>query len=132
MNWQFDTSAMTKISDGYTTGKPHLPARTTNSMHIFFLSGAIISCIQEVMTVKRTLQLRVHPLNPLELVNVLCKKTPVYKEEEEAMEAWWLKTPTCRRRIRAIEQLEEELAELEAKQASAKMKKQISKTQLTS
>lgn len=97
---------------------------------VFTALGAIISCIQEVMTVKRTLQLRVHPLNPLELVNVLCKRTPVYKEEEEAMDVWWAKTPTCRRRIRAIEQLEEELAELQAKQASAKMKKQISKSNL--
>lgn len=95
-----------------------------------FVSGAIISTIQEVMTVKRTLQLRVHPLNPLELVNVLCKKIPVYKEEEEAMEIWWTKTPICRRRLRAIEQLEEEIAEIQAKQASAKMKKQISKTKL--
>lgn len=79
---------------------------------------------------KRTLQLRVHPLNPMELVNVLCKKTPVYREEEEAMENWWTKTPMCKRRARAIEQLEEEEAEMQAKQASAKMKKQISKSKL--
>lgn len=83
-----------------------------------------------MLTVKRALQLRVHPLNPLELVNVLCKKTPVYKEEEEAMEIWWTKTPTCRGRLRAIEQLEDEIAEIQAKQASAKMKKQISRTNL--
>lgn len=102
----------------------------TNIFSFIFNTGAIISTIQEVMTVKRTLQLRVHPLNALELVNVLCKKTPVYKEEEEAMAVWWTKTPTCRRRVRAIEQLEEEMAELQAKQASAKMKKQISKTKL--
>lgn len=66
------------------------------------------------------LQLRVHPLSPLELVNVLCKKNPIYKEEEEATEAWWLKTPLCRRRARAVEILLEEEAELQAKQASTK------------
>lgn len=72
------------------------------------------------MTIKRMLQLRVHPLSPLELVNVLCKKTPIYKEEEEAIEVWWSKTPICRRRARAIEMLQEEEAEIQAKQAGTK------------
>lgn len=66
------------------------------------------------------LQLRVHPLSPLELVNVLCKQTPVYKEEEETIEIWWSKTPICRRRARAIEMLQEEEAEIQAKQAGTK------------
>lgn len=88
--------------------------------------GSIIQTVKEVMTVKRTLQLRVHPLNPMELVNSLCKRTPVYKEEEEAMNIWWTKTPLAKRRTRAIEQLEEEEAEQKAKQANAKTKKQIS------
>lgn len=70
------------------------------------------------------------PLSALELVNVLSKKTPVYKEEEEAMEAWLPKTPIYRRRLRAVELLQEEIAELQAKQANAKMKKQISKIKL--
>lgn len=64
----------------------------------------------------------------MELVNVLCKKTPVYKEEEEAMVAWLSKTPMNKRRQKAIEQREEEEAELQAKQANAKMKKQIATT----
>nr|XP_023012366.1 IQ and AAA domain-containing protein 1 [Leptinotarsa decemlineata] len=72
INWQFDIGLMSKISDGYTI-------------------GSIISTVNEVMTVKRMLQLRIHPLSPLELVNVLCQKTPIYKEEEEAMEQWWSK-----------------------------------------
>lgn len=78
------------------------------------------------MTVKRTLQLRVHPLNPMELVNALCRRTPVYREEEEAMDNWWTKTPLVKRRLRAIEELIEEEAEQQAKQANAKTKKQIS------
>lgn len=74
------------------------------------------------MTVKRVLQLRIHPLSPLELVNVLCKKTPIYKEEEEAFEQWWSKVPMVRKRCRAVEMLLEEQAELQAKQANAKKK----------
>ncbi|XP_044269643.1 dynein regulatory complex protein 11 [Tribolium madens] len=101
ISWQFDTSVVSKISDGFTI-------------------GSIVSTFEEVMTIKRMLQLRVHPLSPLELVNVLCKKTPIYKEEEEAIETWWSKTPLCRRRARAVEILLEEEAELQAKQASTK------------
>ncbi|XP_008200287.2 dynein regulatory complex protein 11 [Tribolium castaneum] len=101
ISWQFDTSVVSKISDGFTI-------------------GSIVSTFEEVMTIKRMLQLRVHPLSPLELVNVLCKKIPIYKEEEEAIETWWAKTPLCRRRARAVEILLEEEAELQAKQASTK------------
>lgn len=45
-----------------------------------FIVGSIVSTVKEVITVKRMLQLRIHPLSPLELVNALCKRTPVYKE----------------------------------------------------
>ncbi|KAK9877836.1 hypothetical protein WA026_020068 [Henosepilachna vigintioctopunctata] len=90
--WQFDTTIITKLSDGYTV-------------------GAIVATIKEVLTVKRTLQLLVHPLHPFELVNSLCSKNPVYKEEEEALDTWWLKTPMYRRRMRAIELFKEEVAE---------------------
>lgn len=72
------------------------------------------------MTIKRMLQLRVHPLSPLEIINVLCKKTPIYKEEAEALDIWWSKTPTCRRRVRAIEMRLEEEAEVQSKQANKK------------
>ncbi|XP_030757322.1 IQ and AAA domain-containing protein 1-like [Sitophilus oryzae] len=103
VSWKFDTSVMTKISDGYTV-------------------GSIASTVKEVITVKRMLQLRIHPLSPLELVNSLCKRTPVYKEEDEAFETWWTKVPMVRRRLRAIEMLEEEQAEMMVKQANAKKK----------
>lgn len=69
------------------------------------------------------LQLRVQPLSPLELINVLCKQTPVYKEEEESYMLWWTKTPMVRRRLRAVEMLLEEEAEMQAKQANAKRQK---------
>ncbi|KAG5885212.1 hypothetical protein JTB14_012235 [Gonioctena quinquepunctata] len=103
VNWQFDIGLMSKISDGYTI-------------------GSIIGTVKEVMTVKRMLQLRIHPLSPLELVNALCRRVPIYKEEEDAMEQWWSKVPTVRRRARAVEMLLEEEAEIQAKQANAKKK----------
>ncbi|XP_060535908.1 IQ and AAA domain-containing protein 1-like [Cylas formicarius] len=102
-SWTFDTSVISKISDGYTV-------------------GSILSTVKEVITVKRMLQLKIHPLSPLELVNALCKRTPVYREEEEAMDQWWAKVPLARRRARAVELLQEEEAELQAKQANAKKK----------
>lgn len=49
---QFDTGIMAKISDGYTI-------------------GAIVRTIQEVITCKRMLQLRVQPLTHVELINAL-------------------------------------------------------------
>ncbi|CAH1155617.1 unnamed protein product [Phaedon cochleariae] len=101
INWQFDVGLMTKVSDGYTV-------------------GSLKSTVEEVMTVKRNLQLRIQPLSPLELVNALSKRIPIYREEEEAMEQWWTKVPTVKRRARAVEMLLEEEAELQAKQANAK------------
>lgn len=66
------------------------------------------------MTCKRMLQLRVHPLNPGELVNVLSTRTPIYKEEDEALDLWWARTPLVKKRIRAVElKLEEEKEALE-------------------
>ncbi|KAL1518041.1 hypothetical protein ABEB36_001727 [Hypothenemus hampei] len=100
---KFDLSIISKISDGYTV-------------------GSIAATIKEVMTVKRVLQLKVRPLSPLELVNALCKRIPVYKEEEEALEMWWSKVPIVRRRQRAIELLQEEEAEMVQKQSNAKNK----------
>ncbi|GJQ84215.1 hypothetical protein Trydic_g2885 [Trypoxylus dichotomus] len=103
IGWNFDTSGISRVSDGYT-------------------AGAIVRTIEEVMTVKRMVQLRVHTLNPLELINVLAKHVSIYKEEEEAIELWYAKTIMCKRRTRAIELLEQEEYEQAAKQASAKRK----------
>lgn len=38
----------------------------------------------QVMTTKRMVQLRIHPLTHGELINALSTKDPVYREEEEA------------------------------------------------
>lgn len=54
-----DCSVMAKISDGYTI-------------------GAINSCIKEILTCKRKLQLRSKPLSHAELINAL-RYVPKYK-----------------------------------------------------
>ncbi|XP_017777581.1 PREDICTED: IQ and AAA domain-containing protein 1 [Nicrophorus vespilloides] len=103
ISWHFNFSGVSRISDGYTI-------------------GVIMSALNEVLTVKRKLQLRVKPLNPLEIINALAKRVPVYKEEDEAMANWWMKTPMCKRRTKAIESLIEMEEEMKAKQANAKRK----------
>ncbi|XP_023297854.2 dynein regulatory complex protein 11 [Lucilia cuprina] len=94
-----DCSVMAKISDGYTI-------------------GAVNACLKEVLTCKRKLQLRSQPLTHVELINALCTRDPVYREEEEAYESWWTKTPLGRRRQRLLE-IEEE-ARLEEQVQAAK------------
>ncbi|XP_029162150.1 dynein regulatory complex protein 11 isoform X4 [Nylanderia fulva] len=101
INRQFDTSAMAKACDGFTI-------------------GTILATINEVMTTKRMVQLRTHPLTHAELVNALSFKDPVYREEEDAFLAWFSKTPTCRRKQKALEL---ELEKLDEANDSQKKKK---------
>ncbi|XP_047113172.1 dynein regulatory complex protein 11 [Schistocerca piceifrons] len=100
VNRQFDTAAMTKLSDGYTV-------------------GSILKVVQDVMTCKRVLQLRIRPLTHAELINELCKQEPVYKEEEESFMQWYAKTPIGKRKARALE-IE---AELKAENQTQQTKK---------
>nr|XP_012229664.1 PREDICTED: IQ and AAA domain-containing protein 1 [Linepithema humile]XP_012229666.1 PREDICTED: IQ and AAA domain-containing protein 1 [Linepithema humile]XP_012229667.1 PREDICTED: IQ and AAA domain-containing protein 1 [Linepithema humile] len=101
INRQFDTSALAKACDGFTI-------------------GTVLEAINEVMTTKRMVQLRTHPLTYVELVNALSFQDPVYREEEDAFLAWYSKTPTCRRKQRALELELEKLNE--AKDESQKKK----------
>ncbi|XP_020283087.1 IQ and AAA domain-containing protein 1 [Pseudomyrmex gracilis] len=103
INRQFDTSAMTKACDGFTI-------------------GTILATINEVMTTKRMVQLRTHPLTHVELINALSFKDPVYSEEEDAFLAWFSKTPTCRRKQRALELELEKLNEANESQKKKKGK----------
>ncbi|XP_011862615.1 PREDICTED: IQ and AAA domain-containing protein 1 isoform X2 [Vollenhovia emeryi] len=98
---QFDTSAVAKACDGFTI-------------------GTILAAINEIMTTKRMVQLRAHPLTHAELVNALSFKDPVYREEEDAFLAWFSKTPTCRRKQRTLEL---ELEKLNEANESQKKKK---------
>ncbi|XP_054288457.1 dynein regulatory complex protein 11 [Macrosteles quadrilineatus] len=85
---QFDTGALTRLSDGYTV-------------------GTLVNVVKEVMTCKRILQLSIQPLTLAEIINVLARYEPIYKEEEEQFLAWFSKTPLGRRKTRALE-LEQE------------------------
>ncbi|XP_043471559.1 dynein regulatory complex protein 11 [Leptopilina heterotoma] len=100
---QFDTSGMAKVCDGFTI-------------------GTVLSSIKEVMTTKRMVQLRVHPLTHGELVNALSSRDPVYREEEEAFLTWFSKTPTCKKRQRMIELELEKLEEANEKKRKGKKK----------
>ncbi|XP_011499009.1 PREDICTED: IQ and AAA domain-containing protein 1 [Ceratosolen solmsi marchali] len=91
INRQFNTSGMAKLCDGFTI-------------------GTVLSTIDSVMTTKRMVQLRVQPLTHIELINALSLKNPIYREEEDAFLNWYYKTPTCKRKQKAIEL---ELAKLE-------------------
>ncbi|XP_015588089.1 dynein regulatory complex protein 11 [Cephus cinctus] len=98
---QFDTSAMSKVCDGFTV-------------------GTVLQAIDEVMTTKRMVQLRVQPLTHGELVNALSAKEPVYREEEDAFLTWFSKTPTCRKKQRAIEIEQQKLEEANEKNKKGK------------
>ncbi|KAK9309172.1 hypothetical protein QLX08_001123 [Tetragonisca angustula] len=99
INRQFDTSVMAKICDGFTV-------------------GTVLASINEVMTTKRIVQLRTHPLTHGELINALSSKDPIFCEEEDTFLAWLLKTPISRKKQRVFEL---ELQKLE--EANEKLKK---------
>ncbi|XP_032664445.1 dynein regulatory complex protein 11 [Odontomachus brunneus] len=101
INRQFDTPAMAKACDGFTI-------------------GTVLEAINEVMTTKRMVQLRTHPLTHVELVNALSFRDPVYREEEDAFLAWFLKTPTCRRKHKTLELELEKLNEANETQKKKK------------
>ncbi|XP_076656348.1 dynein regulatory complex protein 11 isoform X2 [Halictus rubicundus] len=97
INRQFDTSVMTKICDGFTI-------------------GTVLAAINEVMTTKRKVQLRTHPLTHVELINALSSKDPVYREEEDAFLVWLAKTPIYRKKQRVHELELQRLEEANEKQ----------------
>uniref|UniRef100_T1I2N0 ATPase_AAA_core domain-containing protein n=1 Tax=Rhodnius prolixus TaxID=13249 RepID=T1I2N0_RHOPR len=94
---QFNTSSVARLSDGYTV-------------------GSVLAAIKDVLTCKRVLQLRMHQLTHAEIINVLCKRDPVYREEEEEFLNWLWKTPLGRRKQRALELEAEKQKELESLQ----------------
>ncbi|XP_023246721.1 IQ and AAA domain-containing protein 1 [Copidosoma floridanum] len=110
---QFDTSEMAKICDGFTIGTVMSAiedVRREQTRLLFF---------NQVMTTKRMVQLRVQPLTHIELINALSLKEPIYREEEEAFLNWYSKTPTCKKKQKAIEM---ELAKLEEESEKNKNK----------
>lgn len=55
------------------------------------------------MTCKRTLRLRIQPLQITEILEALSQFEPVYKEEEEAFLQWYAKTPLGRSKQKHLE-----------------------------
>ncbi|CAB0029137.1 unnamed protein product [Trichogramma brassicae] len=77
---EFDTSAMARLCDGFTI-------------------GTVVEAINEVMTTKRMVQLKVRPLTHIELINALKKTDSLIF----FLLDWYSKTPTCRKKQRSIE-----------------------------
>lgn len=82
---------MAKACDGFTIGTILAAINEVNlnykyqRYHSAYLKFNFSSCITlQVMTTKRMVQLRTHPLTHAELVNALSFKDPVYREEEDA------------------------------------------------
>lgn len=85
---------MAKACDGFTIGTilaaindvGNLNYKSTLSVITLFfnLKFLYMYITMQVMTTKRMVQLRTHPLTHAELVNALSFKDPVYREEEDA------------------------------------------------
>ncbi|XP_042218505.1 IQ and AAA domain-containing protein 1-like isoform X2 [Homarus americanus] len=82
---RLDIGGLARISDGYT-------------------SGHICSVASQVVTEQRLAKQNKTPLTALEFVVPLSKIEPIYREEEEAMRAWYQKTPIMKKRARYLEE----------------------------
>lgn len=99
----FDISALTKVSDGYT-------------------AGHIAQAVQATLTERRVLQQKTKPLQPTEFIGPLAKNEPVYREEEEAYITWYSKTAMGKKRSKYVEGDEEETKKEKKKSGSKKRK----------
>jgi len=79
-------SSLAKMSEGYT--QKH-----------------IIESIKQVLTEKRLSHIATKPLKAAEFVPPFSKIDPVYKEEEEEYQNWYLKTPMGKKREAMIQEL---------------------------
>ncbi|XP_017764087.1 PREDICTED: IQ and AAA domain-containing protein 1 [Eufriesea mexicana] len=110
INRQFDTSVMAKICDGFTVGT------VLTSINEVLADELSLYFNYYVMTTKRIVQLRTHPLTHGELINALSSKDPVFCEEEDMFLAWLAKTPINRKKQRALELEFQKLKEANEKQ----------------
>ncbi|XP_038206918.1 IQ and AAA domain-containing protein 1-like [Zerene cesonia] len=98
---RLDISCLSRVSDSYTI-------------------GTLIGALDSVLTTKRRLQLRVRSLTAQEIAVQLSAREPVYAEHDAAANAWWLKTPMERRRLRMLQKLQELEQENEERAAATK------------
>ena len=99
----FDISALTKVSDGYTAG------------HIAF-------AVNLTLSERRILQQKNKALQPNEFIGALAKNEPVYREEDEAYFAWYSKTAMGKKRSKYVEGDEEETKKEKKKSGTKKRK----------
>ncbi|XP_028031398.1 dynein regulatory complex protein 11 [Bombyx mandarina] len=92
---RLEVSCLSRISDSYTI-------------------GTLLSVLDEVLTTKRRLQLRVRALTAQEIAVQLSFREPVYVEHDALAEAWMFKTPLERRKQKALQRLQELQQEAEA------------------
>ncbi|XP_037779326.1 IQ and AAA domain-containing protein 1-like [Penaeus monodon] len=82
---RLDIGGLARITDGFTTGH-------------------ICSVVSQVVTEQRLAKQDKSPLTAVEFVVPLSKIEPIYKEEEEAMRAWFQKTPIMKKRGKSLEE----------------------------
>ncbi|CAK1583887.1 unnamed protein product [Parnassius mnemosyne] len=96
LSQRLDVSCLSRVSDSYTI-------------------GSLLSVLDDVLTTKRRLQLRIRALTAQEIAVQLSFRDPVYAEHDVAAEMWWSKTPLERRRQKVLQRLEELQQENEEK-----------------
>ncbi|CAG5004942.1 unnamed protein product [Parnassius apollo] len=101
LSQRVDVSCLSRVSDSYTI-------------------GSLLSVLDDVLTTKRRLQLKVRALTAQEIAVQLSFRDPVYAEHDAAAETWWSKTPLERRRQKVLQRLEELQQEHEEKAAALK------------
>ncbi|XP_076860476.1 dynein regulatory complex protein 11 isoform X2 [Brachyhypopomus gauderio] len=77
-----DLSSLAKVSDGYTPGH-------------------MVQVVRKVLTEHRLQRLAKCPLLAVEFVSHLAKIDPIFQEQEEALKAWYAKTPLGKKRAKA-------------------------------
>ena len=82
MSNSLDVSSLAKVSDGYT-------------------AGHIMTAVKEVLTDRRVSQMQLKPLQASEFIPGLARFDPIYREEEEAFQKFWRKTPLGIKRAKA-------------------------------
>ncbi|KAL7884540.1 hypothetical protein AOLI_G00073100 [Acnodon oligacanthus] len=99
-----DLSSLAKISDGYTQGQ-------------------MVRVVRGILTERRIQQLDKRPLVSAEFVAHLARTDPVFQDEEEALKAWYAKTPLGRKRVKAASGKDEEEAPAKGGKDTKKGKK---------
>ncbi|XP_042880401.1 IQ and AAA domain-containing protein 1-like [Penaeus japonicus] len=110
--WNCDVKSMTSVYQKMLmVYRPSYGDRANLWRHLITKNGA------QVVTEQRLAKQDKSPLTAVEFVVPLSKIEPIYKEEEEAMRAWFQKTPIMKKRGKS---LEEELEAMGLKGKGAK------------